>query len=223
MLEKRRAAVEGEGYALHQSATRRFDFPEHLSVPSCVATCPCPSSLSSVWRFTRSSSRRRKSSVAAVRDSGPLPTRRSARCASDCRAHCPCSTSASSSSGRARRTRSAARCSPSRSSRGRTTSILIYRRDTRSRSTSGRSRQPGEWTTRVAARLEPSGSRGCTWKRMRGSRCTRVFLIRTAIHTSISIAAVCRSSRSSQSRICDRQPTRATSSADSARSSWPSA
>ena len=122
-----------------------------------------------------------------------------------------------------RRTRSAARCSPSRSSRGRTTSILICRRDTRSRSTSGRSRQPGGWTTRVAARLEPSGSRGCTWKRMRGSRCTRVSLIRTAIHTSISIAAVCRSSRSSQSRICDRQPTRATSSADSARSSWPSA
>ena len=209
MLEQQRAAVEGQDYALHRSATRRFDFPDHLSVPSCVATCPCPSSLSSVWRFTRSSSRRRKSSAAAARASARRPTRRSARCASDCPARCRCSTSASSSS--ATRAAHALGCTVQPRLDLRAEELLL----------SGSAEGIPDLAVRAAARdsragglrerrrgSNASGSRACTWKRTRASRCTRASPIPTAIPTSTSTAAACRSSRSSPSRTCDRQPTR---------------
>src|SRR5262249_2399006 len=69
--------------------------------------------------------------------SATRPTRTSARCASACPARCRCSTARRSGWPCGRRWPPAARCHPSRSSPGRTTSIRTCPRATRSRSSTG--------------------------------------------------------------------------------------
>ena len=108
-----------------------------------------------------------------------------------------------------RRSRSAAPCTRRRSSRGRTTSIPTCRRAIRSRSTTGRSRPTGR---------SSSSARGATRARRHHPRPPRggrrqvaargAARLRSHRPRSTSIAAACRSSRSSAIRTCDRPPTR---------------
>ena len=142
----------------------------------------------------------------SARRSARRRTRTPVPSVSRCPARCRCSTSTPSSSpSRAALALELHGQPRSRSSRGRTTSIPICPRATRSRSSTSRSR-PTERVddrrrTRTARPIARAASRACTWRKTRASRFTTAI---RAPPRSTSIAPACRSSRSSASPTCAR-------------------